>query len=369
MEVRSKERGGVRDLGELEADLGGVEDAIGREANLLGGFRVHPRYREIEQEVGELTGAIRGRSGEAVSRREAVGFYRQAAEEEIGVEAGEVEQLYAEAEVEFGDRVIRRLEEAEEFSRRLADNRRQSLAGEIDRLEGEIAELEAEVEELDARRRRALSSIDGSGAVDEFLQIRREYEDLSDRRGALRVEIEQRRGVEEQLDQIKVGLESNKPLARESLDAARDSWQRVAALFHEFTKELFETPGTLRIEVGQYGKLRLGAKIPGAGSQGIKEMMVFCYDLALAVAGAERGFGPMLLFHDSTIFDGVDARQKASALRLAWRLSKEHDFQYLLCINDGDLPWEEDIDRKALESYFRVTLTDVDDGSLLGIRY
>jgi uncharacterized protein YydD (DUF2326 family) len=271
--------------------------------------------------------------------------------------------------VEFGDRVRRRLEEAEEFSRRLADNRRQSLAGEIDRLESEIAEIEAEVDELDARRRRALRSIDGSGPVDEFLQIRREYEELSDRRGALRVEIEQRRGLEEQLDQITVDLETNKPLARESLDAGRESWQRVAALFHQFTEELFETPGTLRIDVGKYGKLRLGAKIPGAGSQGIKEMMVFCYDLALAVSDAERGLGPMLLFHDSTIFDGVDARQKASALRLAWRLSKAHGFRYLLCINDGDLPWEEDIDREALERYFRVTLTDVDDGGLLGIRY
>jgi uncharacterized protein YydD (DUF2326 family) len=368
-EVRSEERGGARDLGELEADLGEVEEAIGRETDLLGGFRVHPRYREIEQEVGELTGAIRERSGEAVSRREALGFYRQALVEEIGVEPEEVRRLYAEAEVEFGDRVRRRLEEAEEFSRRLEDNRRQSLAGEIDRLEGEITALESEVEELDTRRRRALSSIDGSGAVDEFLQIRREFEDLSDRRGALRVEIEQRRGLEEQFDQIKVDLESNKPLARESLDAGRESLQRVAALFHEFTEELFETPGTLRIDVGKYGKLRLSAKIPGAGSQGIKEMMVFCYDLALAVSGAERGFGPMLLFHDSTIFDGVDARQKASALRLAWRLSKAHGFRYLLCINDGDLPWEEDIDREALESYLRVTLTDVDDGGLLGIRY
>ena len=79
-------------------------------------------------------------------------------------------------------------------------------------------------------------------------------------------------------------------------------------------------------------------------------------------------FGPRLLFHDSRIFDGVDARQKATAMRLAAKESQAFGFQYLLCINDGDVPWER-LEEDKVRSFVRRVLTDIGDGGLLGIRY
>jgi len=367
-EVSPAERASDLTLGRLEADLELIESAIGQRAERLGDFRVHPRYREIEQAAAELGEAIRGRTADAVARREALGFYVQAAEEEFGPGAEEVGRLYAEAQADLGDLVIRRLEEAEEFSRRIAANRRESLEREIRRLEAELAEIEDEVGELDSRRSAALASIDGAGPLEEFTQIRGEQQELIERRGALRREVEQIRGLEERLASVAVDLDENQPAARASLREGEDSWGRVSELFEQFTGELFANSGSLRIEVARYGKLKLETRIAGAGSQGVQEMLVFSYDLALAVATAERGFGAGLLFHDSTIFDGVDERQKETALRMAYRESEKHGFQYLLCINEGDLPSEE-IRREALEEFNRVTLTDVEDGGLLGIRY
>jgi uncharacterized protein YydD (DUF2326 family) len=367
-EVSPAERGGDRTLGRLEADLKLIESAIGQRAERLGDFRVHPRYREIEQAAAELGEAIRGRTADAVARREALGFYRQAVEEEFGPGAEEVERLYVEAEADLGDLVVRRLEEAEEFARRIAANRRESLEREIRRLEAELAQIEGEVEELDSRRSAALASIDGSGPLEEYTQIRGEQQELIERRGALRREAEQIRGLEERLASVALDLDENQPAAIASLRDGEGSRRRIAELFEQFTGELFADSGSLRIEVARYGKLKLETRIAGAGSQGVQEMLVFSYDLALAVAMAERGFGPGLLFHDSTIFDGVDERQKETALRMAYRESEKHGFQYLLCINEGDLPSGK-IRRDALEEFNRVTLTDVDDGGLLGIRY
>ena len=95
---------------------------------------------------------------------------------------------------------------------------------------------------------------------------------------------------------------------------------------------------------------------------------MFCYDLAVATALSERNVGSRLLFHDSTIFDGVDPCQKARALRLAARQAVAADFQYLLCVNEADVPWD-DLRDFALRDYVRCELTDVGDGGLLGIRY
>ncbi len=362
------ESGELRGIGELEGQLAKVERTVERQAERLGDFQVHPRYREIEQEVTALTTAIRKRTGQSVSQREALAYYRQAVEEEDGFEIEEIRRLYADAEVEFPNRALRRLEEAEDFAKRLTRNRRDYLDAEIERLVEEIADLDREVERLDKERSTAVASIAGTGAVEDLLQIRSEHTELSERRGELRGQIEQLRGIEEQLAEVATELERNKLAAREDLDAGRQSWTRVAELFEEFTGTLFEKPGTLLIDVQKGGKLRLDRDIERKGSQGVSEMLVFCYDLALAVANAERNLGPRLLFHDSTVFDGVDPRQKAAAIRLAIQQAEAHGFQYLLCINEGDVPWSK-LDDVDLRRFLRVQLSDEGDGGLLGIRY
>jgi uncharacterized protein YydD (DUF2326 family) len=366
--MRSGDLGDARELGDLEGRLLRVERSISLEADRMAEFRVHPRYREIQEEVSALTAAIRNRVGQAVSNRETLTFYQQAGEDEASVDIDEVRRLYTEAELEFPERVVRRLEEAEEFSRRLVQNRREYLNTEISRLAQDISKLDQEVQRMSSERDAALLSLEGKGALDDFLRIRQEHAEQSELRGALRSQIDQLRTLEENLAEVQIELEENKLAARESLDVSRDSWGRVVELFREFSGELFEKAGALTIDIGRNGKLKLDKKIERAGSQGVEEMMVFCYDLALAVAQAERGFGPRLLFHDSTIFDGVDRRQKGTAMRIAARESRAHEFQYLLCINEGDVPWDR-VDADGVRQFVRRTLTDVGDGGLLGIRY
>jgi len=362
------ELGDARGLGDLEGQLLRTEGSIDVETNRLAEFRVHPRYREVQDEVSALTAAIRDRVGEAVSHRETLSFYSRAAEDETDADPTEVRRMYAEAELDFPENVVRRLEEAEDFSHRLIQNRREFLAAEIARLSQVIGALDQEVQHLGGERNAALASLDGKGSLDEFLRLREEQAKLSEHRGRLSSQIEQLRTLEGNLAHVQIELEENKLAARERLDFARENWGRVVDLFGELSGELFEDAGTLIIDIGANGKLKLDKKIERAGSQGVEEMMVFCYDLALAVAQAERDFGPRLLFHDSTIFDGVDRRQKGTAMRLAARESRAHGFQYLLCINEGDVPWDQ-VDAKGVRRFVRRTLTDVGDGGLLGIRY
>ena len=61
---------------------------------------------------------------------------------------------------------------------------------------------------------------------------------------------------------------------------------------------------------------------------------------------ASAGFNPRpaspgFLIHDSTIFDGVDERQRAEALELAASESQAHGFQYICTLNSDDVPRNE----------------------------
>ena len=111
-------------------------------------------------------------------------------------------------------------------------------------------------------------------------------------------------------------------------------------------------------------------QIERSGSTGISNMKVFCYDLMLACLWADRSASPGFLIHDSTIFDGVDERQRALALELAAKESLAHGFQYICTLNSDYVPWNEFSGGFSPEDYIRLRLTDADaTGCLMGMRF
>jgi Uncharacterised protein conserved in bacteria (DUF2326) len=97
------------------------------------------------------------------------------------------------------------------------------------------------------------------------------------------------------------------------------------------------------------------------------QLVVFCFDLAVATVWAKlkKGFGTLI--HDSSLFADVDPRQVASALSLANQKSMEFGFQYICCLNSGLL--ESKDFNFEVDPLVRIRLTDDSPkGRLLGIR-
>jgi uncharacterized protein YydD (DUF2326 family) len=89
----------------------------------------------------------------------------------------------------------------------------------------------------------------------------------------------------------------------------------------------------------------------------------------LAQLWAQRAPSPNILIHDSTIFDGVDERQRALALELAARESAERGFQYICMLNTDMIPKSLFPPDWDFDSFVRLTLTDDEGGNLLGMDF
>lgn len=140
-------------------------------------------------------------------------------------------------------------------------------------------------------------------------------------------------------------------------------------MFSDNSRALYNVPGSLVIDIKDTG-YHFRVEIPGSPSEGIGKMKVFCYDLMLISFARTRGLGIDFLIHDSTIYDGVDPRQRAHAIERAAQLSKEHGFQYLCTMNTDMVPTNDFSANFDYSQYVRLRLTDTDPaGSLLGIRY
>jgi uncharacterized protein YydD (DUF2326 family) len=366
--LQSGALGDFEGIGDLEARRINLEREVRDVEEQLRTFKVDPQYHEHERRATALTTGIHDLVAETVTDRETLAFYARTFEEEESAHPQDVTAMYAEAGVAFPDQVAKRLSDALEFHERLVANRREFLAAEMARLEKRVAVLEGRVESLTSDRARELSFLREHGALEDLTQLQILHKERVGELGRIGGQIEQLRSYEQGLAAIRIEREELKLEARRDFDARREAWGRVVELFGTFTAELYDKPGQLVVDINRDGGLKLEVEIERGGSQGVQEMVVFCYDVAVATALSERQLGPGILMHDSSVFDGVDSRQKATALRLAARQAADASFQYLICLNTGDVPWDDlgDFDLRAHE---RLALTDVGEGGLLGIRY
>lgn len=362
-------QGELGSLGELEASRVQLETQLERERVALANFQVLPQYKQIEQTANRLTAGIHELVNANVTDRRRIERYNASSSAETGPQEEQVEAMYREAGITLSDAIARTLDEAREFNRKIVANRKRFVSDEISKLNSRCLQREAQIANLSAERAKHLSVLASHGALEELTKLQEQHASTRQALDAVKDRISRLRQISTRSDEIKSQTVELKGVATADYEERRPLWSKALALFAENSNSLYKMPGKLVIDIDETG-YRFGVDIPGSPSEGISKMKIFCYDLMLIAFSRMRGLGIDFLVHDSTIFDGVDPRQRAHAIELAAAASEEHGFQYVLTMNTDMLPTEDFSDGFSVDELIRLRLTDTDaSGSLLGIRY
>lgn len=362
-------RGPQGDPAAMESQRVRLDQEIGELEYQLHDFKVHPDYREIEEQATALTTELRKSRNNGFRLRTTLRHYEESLEAEVAPAEGSVVGLFQAARAELPDEIKRTIEQVEAFHRNVIHNRTEFLRDECENLQTKIAENEAEESRIGEERAKALSIIDSYRALDEYNQLHERLADLRHERGKIVEALRQRREIDNTDDEIATERRqviSHGRRTHEELEAIR---ARAIELFNNNSRALYGegSHGTLELAFTSRGSFSFNVDIQGEGSQGIEKMKLFCFDLMLAQLWAERDAAPGFIFHDSHIFDGVDERQKAAALRLAAQQAGELGFQYICSYNSNDLPDQNLLGELDLAAHTRLTLTDEGpQGKLLG---
>ncbi|WP_245473835.1 DUF2326 domain-containing protein [Bradyrhizobium zhanjiangense] len=361
--------GELASLGELEAERLQLSTQLERERAALSTFQVMPQYREIEAQANTLTAEIHALVNLNITDRRRLDRYRETVVAEGPPTDDRLEALYTEAGVALPGAVIKTLAAARAFNEQIVTNRRQFIASEIAALEVGLEARNAEIAALTERRAGYLNALAGQGALEELTQLQELFAATRLKVDELTSRITQLRQMTTKADTIKVETVELKRAAALDYEERRPLWSQALSLFSDFSEHLYKTPGRLVIDIDDTG-YKFDVEIAGSPSEGISKMKIFCYDLMLLCFARQRGLGIDFLIHDSTIFDGVDPRQRAHALELAAEMSAKYGFQYICTLNTDMVPvsdFSSTFDHQAL---VRLRLTDTDpSGSLLGFRY
>jgi uncharacterized protein YydD (DUF2326 family) len=356
-------------IGELEAEKIALEGSIKEQQEALASFKVHPQYREIEQQANQLTREILKLTNRAVELRRLISDYEESIREVPEVNVDDVVSLYQEVGVAFPEGTKRHLEEAKDFHIRVIRNRKNFLKAEMERLQSSLEEAEAVRRAKTDERAGLLGILRETKALDEFTRLQ---ELLTGRQAQLKeveMKIRTKRQIEEGTSVLRIEEEQLKRRARLDLDERSELRTRAIRIFNSNSERLYHVPGILVIDLKQSG-FTFDVQIKGSGSTGIDSMKVFCYDLTLAELWSTRKPSPGFLIHDSIMFDPVDERQRAIALEMAAEKSEQHHYQYICTINSDMLPRAEFSPSFDIDQHVVLTLTDTKpEGSLFGFRY
>lgn len=358
-------------MGELEAQRVRLQQKLDSLKERVAAFRVHDEYYEIQDEADNYTSDIHRLLNEVNLHEQAIQQYEENIRQEQDITVDEVKGIYSEAGIYFNENLQKKLEDIQEFHKVVVLNRAQYLKDEIKRLKALAEEKKQTVESLSAKKESAMNVLNSHGALDEFSQLQNRVTSLQQQYDEVTSRINKLIEFSNGMSRIAIEIEELRQAMQKDYMERRAHIDEAIAIFNNNSEALYSEPGTLSISITNTG-YKFSVDILRASSGGVSNMKVFCYDLLIAEISSRLRGRPVPLIHDSRIFDGVDERQIAKALKLAYTKAKECGFQYICTINSDDIPFHlfDDEFKQHFEDSIVLRYSDSEpSGTLLGFRF
>ncbi|KLI05595.1 hypothetical protein ACT17_26235 [Mycolicibacterium conceptionense] len=351
---------------ELVLERAALKNEVDEWEQRISGFRILEDPSSIVARADELTAHISRLRDEAVVDRRMRELFESSLLDSDNTAASDlsVETLFEAAGVILADGFRRQIDDVREFHTSLLANRRTFLRGEIESLDSRIEARAAELARLDEQRDNVLRTLDAGGALDELNSMRAELSESEARIAAVDVQIEQARELVSRRDELKLEQSARRIEASRELAGSREKLDKISDRFSQKMNRLYGKDAALTVSVDNDG-FKFVISAAGSGSTGVNRMTLFCFDLTMLEEGIETAHHPDFLVHDSSVFDGVDPRQRAGALQFAQEMVATTGGQYICTINSNDVP-DEVLDEDWFKAGIIRTVLDTETGGLVG---
>jgi len=365
--LKTAEETDLDSLGDLEAERVVMEEAILARQSEVEDFNVRQDYREIEARLIAIDRQLHDLINDNHSDSRLLENYLISSKETPEADATRPIDILRDAGAVFKEEALKSIEQVSEFHEQVYRNRKSFLDTEIANLKKGIKIRSADIRNMTDQKTEVLKILSSSGALDSLVQLQRSLTDMTGNLEALKSRIDERKKFDRQKDALGVEITATRTVLKNDLEDRRDGVDEAVALFARYTSHLYGKPAKLGIEVKTAG-YSFHITIDRHGSDGVEQMVVFCFDLMVATLRARRSSAFDTLIHDSALFADVDPRQYGLALQLAYREARTEGFQYICCLNAGALP-KEQLGDLPLDTLIRQKLTDDNDHTrLLGVR-
>ncbi len=300
----------------------------------LSKFTIEKDFKNLKQEADSLTSQLQKiRNNIAYNNREIRNKKNIiSVNHQTDIDVNKLKDMYSEAKFFLDEDILNHIEAVKKFHETLFRNRKNRAIKDIEKLEKSIKIIKQERSNLDNRRSDIFKYLENRGALEEYHSLHKKKDSIKDT--LFDIQSNEKYINKLKKDQLDIKLKIDK-FKRELIDFEESMKERIAFLgksFREISEEFYDDkPGFLNIEILEKfntEKLyKIEPEIKGDGSDGIKEMKIFIYDMLLYKLNSNL---ISLVGHDNRLFDMVDERQIAKA----FEYTNTNLSQYICSISD-----------------------------------
>ncbi|CCQ44425.1 conserved hypothetical protein [Pseudarthrobacter siccitolerans] len=361
-------------VGSVSELRGSVTAAAKRVRDLeaqVSSFTVVPEYERLQAEADSLDAEIRKtRAQDAADRRNLMDL-ETAVRTEQEPDAAYLQRAYRELGITLPDTILRQYEEVHAFHSSVVANRRAYLAEEMALTRARLEERQAARDQMGEQHSRLLKSLHDGGALGALTALQEQLAVAKAEHKSLDLRFDTAKKLETTQAEIKYERGRLQQSITRDLLERETLIEQINLQFQAFASALYGSSREAYVDIAAHeANLHISPHIGGEDSQGIGRMVIFCFDLTVAVLAHRAGRGPDFLVHDSHLFDGVDERQVAKALNLALAVCQDEGFQYIITMNSDELEKVERHGSSMRDYVISPRLTDAyEDGGLFGFRF
>ena len=143
----------------------------------LNTFQVAEDYYEIVKEADKLKKDIKNLENNAAKYRLAIRNINESLEIQPEVSSKKIQKLYEEAKIVLPDNLLHRLDQVQDFNKKLIENRSKRLLSEKNDFLNELRSIESNIDYLGRAKDQKLSYLSSKGALDEFTKLNDQLRD------------------------------------------------------------------------------------------------------------------------------------------------------------------------------------------------
>lgn len=358
-------------VAELRSQVTVAEKKAKERREQLANFQVLDSYRDLSDRAARAKTQMQILGREIVSLRENLNHLQAALAKESPPDPADLEKVYAAVGIELPNVALRRLDEVRNFYDSVLRNRSSHLEREIAGVSNKISENDQNIKELDTNRSNILKSLKSCGALEDFIDLQKELAELETEASNLRERFKAAEILEGEKTQLDIDRSCLKLRLQEDYHERKELLDDIIVLVTDAIAKLYDDRvGGFEIAATDRGP-EFKVSIEGDRGGGIGNMEIFCLDLTLLKIISAKGRGSGFLFHDSHLFDGVDERQIAGALKLGLEATQGKGLQYIVSMNSDifdRLPLDKGIDSDRVVLSTRLS-DEMETGGLFGFRF
>jgi uncharacterized protein YydD (DUF2326 family) len=340
------------------------------------GFIVAENYYELQKSADTLAADIESDKNEIFLAQSAIDNIARSMNEQPDLPLERIKALYGEMTAIFRADALKRLEDVADFHRRLLENRLARLSQEKLRILSAIATLEKRLQAKQSSLNDQLKVLGEATALDQYTAVVNQIAALTSDAQKLRdykaIQLE----YSNRAADLDGQLSEEVIHANTYLEDTKQIRETNFAVFSRYVERFYpRAPAgiTLHNDDGNnQTRFKLDVRVENDSSDGINEVRIFCYDLA--ILSLRQGHKVDFLFHDSRLYANMDVRQRATLFRTAHEVTNKLGYQYIATLNPDTISgMDSEFTSEEITSIIRenIVLELKDDspaGKLLGVQ-